>query len=80
MQSTRREIEFAPATRKAPAAILAQAQIRFAELAESLIFIPEGSAFWDSMRVSSLYLRVGGWSFRYRITSRAVSVDAVFAP
>ena len=80
MKSTRRDIEFAPITRGAPPDVFALAQARFAELAESLIFIPPESAFWDSMRCSSLCLRVGGWSFRYRIDGRAVSVDDAFEP
>jgi len=80
MTSARRGIEFASAVQKAPAAVLAEARARFTEIAEGLTFIPNGSAFWDSMRVSSLRLRVSGWSFLYRIDGPALSVDEVRAP
>ena len=80
MQSTRRNIEFAPATQKAGREVLAAARVQFAEIAESLAFIPAASAFWDSMRASQLRLRVGGWSFLYRIDGQALSVHDVRPP
>lgn len=80
MESTRREIAFAPATQKAPREVLALARVQFAEVVESLAFIPPISAFWDSMRASSLRLRVGGWTFLYRFDGQALSVDEVRPP
>ncbi len=80
MESTRRDIEFIDAALKVDRELLAEARAQFTEIAESLAFIPPGSAFWDSMRASSLRLRVGGWSFLYRIDGRALSVYDVRPP
>ena len=74
---TRRAIEFASATQRAPADVREEARAQLEELSESLSAIPEGSVFWDSMRISRLCLVVRGWSFLYGFTDGAVRVTEV---
>ncbi|HTO96941.1 MAG TPA: hypothetical protein VMK66_07845 [Myxococcales bacterium] len=57
-----------------PEYILREARLRFEEIAEAVLGIPEDSAFWESARESRLCLVVHGWSFFYSFESGMLRV------
>ena len=64
----------------APKYVLEEARIRFEEIAEGVKDIPEGGAFWTSVRVSRLCLVVHGWTFFYTFQDAILRVTEVREP
>lgn len=69
-----------PVLEAAPKYVLEEARIRFEEIAEAVKDIPEGGAFWTSVRVSRLRLVVHGWSFFYTFDQGILRVTEVRPP
>ena len=61
----------------APEYVRREARIRFEEIAEAVMGIPEESVFWKSARVSRLCLVVHGWSFFYTFENDTLRVTDV---
>ena len=58
----------------APEYVRREARIRFEEIAEAVVGIPEDSVFWNSARVSRMCLVVHGWSFFYTFEGNTIRV------
>ena len=58
----------------APEYVRREARIRFEEIAEAVVGIPEDSVFWNSARVSRMCLVVHGWSFFYTFEGSIIRV------
>jgi hypothetical protein len=63
-----------------PKYLLEEARLRFEEIAEGVKDIPEGGAFWTSVRESRLCLVVHGWSFFYTFQNGMLRVTEVRSP
>ena len=57
-----------------PEYIRREARIRFEEIAQAVVGIPEDSVFWKSARDSRLCLVVHGWSFTYSFQGATLRV------